>query len=197
MLPDYPKLKRKLGRILETHMRHVQAKHTGPLSEIPSGRLQESHVLVMVRRDGSKQQSAAKPHRVSIRFTDDELEHLPVEDLIRRYDAAAKEMAFKTAKTFFECVDQAVAEVGNVHKYSGTLTLNDLYEMWEKVETEFDSRGNAYPMTLCCAESMRPHAEELYQQMATDAAWRHKIEQLMIKKKEQWRDREACRKLVD
>jgi hypothetical protein len=197
MLPDFPELKRKLGRLLEARMKHVHASHTSSLSEVGMFHIPEGNRVMFIDEDGIESEIPMKRHRVTIKITDEEIESLTPEEIVGRFDKAAQEMATQTGKTFIESLDQSVRSVGNVFEYHGQITANDLLTMYEKVLIDFDDQGRPQLPTLVCGEKMYSQVTEVLPEIESDPEVKRRFDLIMAKKREEWRDRESSRKLAE
>lgn len=150
-----------------------------------------------VDEDGVESEIPMKRHQVSVTITDAEIESLTPAEIIARFDKAAQEMAMKTGKTFFESLDRSIQSVGNVVQYKGKITADDLFAMWEKVLIEFDEQGRPHLPTLVCGDKMYSELNELLPEMERSPELRKRFAAMIVKKREEWRDRESSRKLVD
>jgi hypothetical protein len=196
MLPDFPKLKEELRKVLDRRMRSERARSAGPLGAASPTIVYEGFNTEIIRNDGSREKMAMHHHKVAVSFTNEELESLSLEEIYRRFDDAAQDMALQMGKTFFQVVDKTLEDVGNVMKYEGEFSVDDLLAMWAKIEIDFDDDGQPQMPTLVCPAGQEARAEAVTQELQTEENQR-RVAALMEKKKEEWRDREASRKLVD
>jgi hypothetical protein len=95
---------------------------------------------------------------------------------------------------------EVTQRVGNAVDAQGKPFSADLYfEMLEKIQVDFDSWGR--PDTSGARLVMHPDmAERVIPMMAqweNDTAFQQRYRDLMIRKRNEWRDRESNRKLVD
>jgi hypothetical protein len=150
----------------------------------------------MVRADGSEETIEMKHHQAEVRISDEELEHLSTEEIHRKFDEAAREMARQMTQTCFQTVEKGVKEVGNVVHYAGRLTIDDVLGFYEKVLIDFDDNGRPELPTIICGKDMMEELRGLNSQIESDPETNKRFAELMVSKKEEWRDREASRRLV-
>ena len=196
MLPDFPYLKKRLLSLLTARMKSVYRVHGMPFANLPFAHIQEGNCVKMIRADGSEETIEMKHHRVTVRLLTDELENLSAEDIHRKFDQAAEEMARKTFQTFLQSLDKAVSEVGNVVRLEGRPTIEDLFRLYETVDIDFDEEGHPILPTIMCGKEMHEHVQNLLPQVESDLEVRRKFDNMLAKKQEEWRDREASRRLV-
>ncbi len=196
MLPDFPDLKKKLARRIRARMKAVHASHTAPLSAAGMIHIPEGDRVMSIDEDGLESEIPMKQHRVTVTITDDEVETLTTEEMIRRFDNAAQQMATQTGKTFIESLDRSVQSVRNVVNYHGKITADDLFAMYEKVQIDFDEQGRPELPTLVCGKKMYSELTDLLPELDDNPAMRERLAQIIERKREEWRDRESSRKLV-
>jgi hypothetical protein len=100
-------------------------------------------------------------------------------------------MAKRTSDLFYKTMDEETEKVGNsIDAGGGPITQQMALEMHERVQWSPDSVFIAHPVM---AESM----SRAWQEWQTDAEFMKKFNEIDRRKKEEWRDRESNRKLVD
>jgi predicted DNA-binding protein (UPF0251 family) len=196
MLPDFPELKEKLTGRLMARMKGLHAAETVPLSAVPFVQIHEGDRVMMVDEEGLVSEIPMKHHRVTVTIRDDELESLRTEDIARRFDEAARQMAMQTGKTFIQSLEKAVQSVGNVSEYRGKPTADDLLNMLERVDIDFDEHGRPELPTLICGEKMYSQLAELVPEMEEDPQIKKRFEGIIETQRDKWRDRESSRELV-
>jgi hypothetical protein len=94
-------------------------------------------------------------------------------------------------------VDEAVAETGNTIKIKkGNITQEDIYRILETTEANFDEAGQPTQRLVCGPEL----AQELAlreEQWRHDAAFHSKVAEITQRKRADFNEREARRRLVD
>lgn len=195
MLPDFPHLKTKLSKFLDARMKSVHNRAT-PFSRASAVCIQEGNCTKMIRADGTEETIEMKHHHTEVRISDEELENLSSEEIQRKFDEAAREMANQMTQTCFESLNKAISEVGNAVRYTGMPTVEDIFRMYETIDIDFDECGKPELPTLMCGRKMMEHLQALHTQIESDPETNKRFVNLMIRKKEEWRDREASRRLV-
>ena len=195
MLPDFPHLKKKLSKFLDARMKSVH-NHATPFSRASAVCIQEGNCMKMIRADGSEETIEMKHHHTEVRISEEELESLSIEDIQRKFDEAAREMADQMTKTCFDSINKAISDVGNAVRYTGMPTIEDVFRMYETIDIDFDDFGRPELPTLMCGKNMMEHLQALNSRIGSDPETNKRFANLMIRKKEEWRDREASRRLV-
>src|SRR5207302_5193392 len=102
----------------------------------------------------------------------------------------------KQKKMTFEEINKAVKSVGNEVSLSGPPSAEGMLKLFEKLWIEFQDDGKHVPLTLVCSPEAQPQFQKAFQQLELDPQIRKRFEELMRRKKDEWRERESARKLV-
>jgi hypothetical protein len=199
MLPDFPRLKERLLRLawLE-HRGRIQADELiGAIRAVPYF---EGRGFATGDVDGH------------VEHTDAEVMAFPYEVersaiIERGLDAFRESLAKATAlqiqamhELLLRKVSEATERVGNAVDAGGQPFSAELYfKMLETVQIDFDELGQ--PDTAGTRLVLHPDQVErvqaLMEQWEKDESFQQRYRDTMLKKREEWRDRESNRKLVD
>lgn len=199
MLPDFPKLKERLLRLAWIeHRGRVQADELiGAIRATPyfegggvaSGDV-EGHV------EHSKAQLMAFPYGIERSAM-----------IERGLDALRESLAEATAlqiqamhEMLLRKAGDAVARVGNQVDAGGQPFSAELYfEMLESVQIDFDELGrpDISGMRMVMHPDQAERVRVLMEQWQHDESFQQRYREMMLKKRDEWRDRESNRKLVD
>lgn len=195
MLPDFPKVKKKILEILNKRM---QARSMSVLFQNVKHLLyHEGHCYRIIRADGSVAENEFKEASSEITLDLSEWDSITMEDVIAKVDAAAEEMGSQMARHFFDEISKSVEEVGNViDAKGGPFTVEMCLELLEKVELEFYEDGTPHELTLVCSPKMAPRMKAELQHLHTDPELARRYNELIEQKRDEWRERENTRKLV-
>ena len=152
--------------------------------------------MTMVRADGSVEEIEMEHYHAEVRISNEELETLSPEEIHRKFDDAAREMARQASKTFFQTIKKGVEEVGNVFHYTGRPTIDNLFRFYDGIWIDFDNNGRPDLPTIVCGEDMMDHIKVLFAQIDSTPELKQRFADLLVRKREEWRDREASRRLV-
>lgn len=119
---------------------------------------------------------------------------------LETFDAKAKEVGEALGKQLYQSVlnaiDEAVKETGNEVKVKkGELKQADILKLLEMGHHNFDEQGNPTAQLICGSE----FAEELKQheaEWANDKEFQSKVEDVKKRKRAEFNEREAHRRLV-
>lgn len=197
MLPDFAKLKSDLSRRLLLFMESRKKEHLGAFSQSPRVRLFEGQGSKMIRESGEVEQVNPSDLSTTIILGDDEVPTLTLEDLLLRLDSAAKEMAGQQAKRAYEIVAEAAKQVGNsVDAKQNRVSAEMILEGLSRVHIEFDRNGRPLMPSIHCHPDLEKAVQLASDELKRNPDLREQMKELMILKKEEWRVREASRRLV-
>lgn len=197
MLPDFPKLKLDVWRHLHSFLESRMLRHLGVLSQSPRVRFFEGHERMVVRESGDREAVESFDVSATMTFRDEELPTLSLEDLLERLDAAAKDMAAQEAKHTYDNISEAAKRVGNaLDAKQQPVSAEMVLEMLSKIAIEFDENGRPRMPSLLCHPNQEKAVRMAMEELDEGPDLRKQTQELMIIKKEEWRVREASRKLV-
>ncbi len=151
----------------------------------------------IAREDGSVDVSKFMTFKSEMKLNVKELENAKTEDVARMVQQQADQMHFQQSKAMFEKVDQVVSSVGNSVNLGGKpLTPEVFIQLFEQIQTEFDDEGNPYMPSIVCGKEAFETFKKVVDQIEADPTLRKKVEEMISKKRSDWRDRESRRKLV-
>lgn len=197
MLPDFPKSKAEISKLLSVRVRR-RVEQLSPFASLPKAFIQHEGHLTSYPQDGFGQTTEGFEHfEVPIEVKVEELRNLVGEKLLEKIDAVAEEMARKTSEHGYRVLDKATEKAGNVMNANGEPFDPTMFlAMLEKVDITFDSDGKPDLVVLMHPEMLRSIQERL-PGWDEDPLFKKRYEELLASKKEVWLDRESNRKLVD
>lgn len=199
MLPDLPEVKSALrAKVLKFAVQRIPIIEP-LLGEVGHIRQHEGRAAQMVRSDASTDELTYPRSEFGIPLSPEEMKSLDFEGLLEKLNGLAEQMAEAQARMMLAKVGESAKQVGNtVSAGGGELTPEHLFEVMDKVEWSFDPQteeptGMSFVMHPDTAAKIIPLVKEWEQNPVFKA--RH--EQLLQRKREEWRARENRRKLVD
>jgi hypothetical protein len=195
MLPDFPKSKMQLDQLLMTYFDQEVRRHS---VDLPRFVQHEGDHSTLHREDGTVEQDAPDEARVNVVMPKDQFPNVSLADVKRLYVEAASSMAPQIMGSFFRVVNEAVTVSGNVVDAGGReLSFDLLLEAFGKVSMEFDERGNPILPALMMHPKTWAAVKDKVAAWDLDPTYRARFRQLIERKREDWRERESHRKLVD
>lgn len=197
MLPDFPKLKEKLQKLFISRMQNVQNKLGSPILNIPKRIVHEGNKIALIREDGSISELRMKKIAVKAKIKLEDIETMTRGDVLKTIDKMASDAAIQQSKIAYDEIKKVTGEVGNVIDIGGrSLSINDILQMFEKIWIDFDEDGKPRLPMIVAGEKVYRSLSEVLPQLETDPNCKERFAEIMRIKKENWRAREANRKLV-
>jgi len=197
MLPDFPKSKRELEKQLRIRMRKFVETHSPlmalaqPVTQHEGREYSYEQVGFGIISEGYQQAQA----KIEIKFG--EIPDLVGEKLLAKVDQAAGEIARQMAQFGYAKLDEAITKGGNKIDAQGQPFSQSMYlQMIERMEMGFDKRGKP-THTFITHPDMAKAIMAKMGEWEKDDAFQRKYKELMQRKREEFRDRESNRKLVD
>jgi hypothetical protein len=196
MLPDYPILKRELAEALNEQLRRRVHARLGIVKEFGHRRVHEGRSTLIARADGSEQLAGFEQLDTSLNMTRAEIRDLDPSVLFHRIDAAAEELARQQSKYAFKAIEDAAAAATNVVEGKGEFSVELFLEAFGKLEIEFESDGKPRFPCLVIHPTAAEDVVRALRVLESDQKLKARFDVLIETKREEWRAREASRKLV-
>ena len=197
MLPDFLKVKEKLGKKINYQLKQALLLHLGPLADVPTLMFFEGNKAIMIREDGSVAEMNPQEIRIEQVINSAELEGMSHEMILEKIDTMAEEMAEKQKQLSYEVIRKTAEEVGNVVSGDGEpVSIDLLFQMLEKVSQDFDEAGNPDELTFVANPEVYASIVKVISQAAADPANDRRYNAIIERKREASRVRENNRKLV-
>lgn len=197
MFPDIPSLKQEIAKKLQAAFKQRVNIYMGAINEAPRYFIKEGRRVVTIRPDGHIDETELKAAsaETSIRF--DEVPHLTFQDRLLKLDEAARQMAEQISEHAFHQINEAVERVGNVVQGGGKPLSPEVYlEVIEKIQLDFDSDGSPNTLTVVIPPGMEQRAKQTIEELQQNPEYNKRYQAVIEKKRMEWHDREAARKLV-
>jgi hypothetical protein len=197
VLPTSATLADEFNRAVTRFMRDATKRHGIAVSQIGRSRIFEGQKNVIVRPSGVHDETKIVEQSVELRIPGEEGRSLSLQGLLDHLVGLAKEMAGKQEQHLFATISEALAGTPNTVDAKGEKFSPELlYRAIETMEIDFKPDGTPIMPTLYISPAQAEGVKAAAAQADADPAFRKRFEQLMTKKKEQWRAREASRQLV-
>jgi hypothetical protein len=195
MLPDFAETKRLFSHFFQSYMRR-KVRQISPFGMVPVRHYHEGRAMKVTRDDQSESKSDMQRLSTEFFLKLDEIEGLTLEKVIQKFDARIVDMANKQANFIRERISSEVPQNQTVGSKGRKLDAELVLEMKDKMQVQFNPDGTPQEIyfdgPLFTPEAIA--AVELEFRNSPELQKRH--EDLMTKKREEWRAREADRKLV-
>lgn len=194
MLPDLPTLKAQLQFVMTKHVSFLAQNELGMFKQVPKHFVHEGAAMKTIRADGSSDQTVFSTASAEIAIDTRTTATLTHEVRLAHLQSMASELASQMRLHLYGALNEMLQDKGQVidGKNFGPETI---FKFFEKIQMDFDI--NESPTLQF---DFDPHAREKFrtamEEIEGDPILAERFQKLMADKKEQWRDREAARKLV-
>lgn len=197
MLPDFPKLKRRIHRAITRQMR-AQIRQDPLLSRVRHKRHFEGNRWEAITEDGKRRETEYVRSSAPQTVNRADVLQKGIGAFLETVSPIAEEMQKQAVELMAKTLERVTAETGNVVDAGGKpITFDHYMEMYEKVWVDFDDAGNPYPHTLVAGPEVITKLQESMKEWESDPEKASRFHKLIERKREEWRDRESHRKLVD
>lgn len=197
MLPDLPNIKRDISRILYRYLQQATQKRMGAFADAPRHQIYEGASTRILRADGTIEETALKEASVELTLKFEEIPNMSVEARMAKLDEMAESMAKQMSEHLYSSLNETLEKAGQVvDNKNKPLTHESFFAILEKLQIDFDEDGNPKGLQLVIGPELMPRIQELIEQEKSDPGITKRHEEIMARKRLEWRDREAARKLV-
>lgn len=198
MLPDFPDLKRQLRKTFEYQVKQ-EASDDPLLSNVKSTVLHEGRAVHLLRDDGSTADILFdKPLQGRTEIETDAIRTGGSETSIKAAHDLAEQLQEGMSKQFFDTLEKTTQEIGNSFDAGGNpLSPEHVLKMYETMELQFSADGTWRPPQMVVGPALTARAEVVFKQLETDPDLRARRDAIVERQRDEWRVREASRKLVD
>ena len=198
MIPDFPDEKQKIMIFWTKYLAAKQKQLLGFMGELPSHMNHEGDRWSLSRPDGTGDESQYKEAKGIFMVEATEVPGLTPEKIREKLDEVAEEMARQAFQGILAEIIKTTNSVGNTVNANGEPMSQDLYlQMLEKMDLSFDKSGKWMPPTMIISPEMLEKNMKKKNLWENDPTFLAKQEEIVARKREEWHDRENCRKLVD
>jgi hypothetical protein len=195
MLPRLPPIENLIDQMFNHLIEQVSHFGDPMFSEIDAHKIYEGRSSQITREDGVVEQVDLKKFSSEKKISDEDARTFGWND----FGNLAREIGLELLKhkkvMMYRLLDEATAKSGNVIKIGGKLTHEHFFEMLELIHIDFNPDGTPRMPTGFIPPSMAEAFKRLIAEPETEQQ-KARYESIMKKKREQFLEREANRKLV-
>ena len=197
MLPDLPVVKAELQQFYIAEYRASVNKYLGFFALANRNIVVEGEGSAILRPDGTSDDTTFRVAKSEVTVPFADVPTLNHEKVFGILDKMAEAMAGQISKGAIESIGKAAEDVGNVVKGGGApLSPDRILEMWGKMHIDFNAKGEPSMPTIVANPAMVESIGKALEAMDSDPVLRAKRVEIFQRKYEEWRAREADRKLV-
>lgn len=194
MLPDFPETERLFSRFFRTHMRQ-KIREVSP-SAVQTRYLHEGRAMKITRVDQSESTSGMEQLSAHLEIKFDEIEDLTLQKAIEKHDAMIADFVQKQTHFIRERRSSEIPESQTLDAKGRRFDAQLVIDMLEKMQIEFYPDGTPHEIFVDGPSFMPERMAAVNKEFESNPELKRKFDEMMEKKKEEWRAREADRKLV-
>ena len=195
MLPDFTRVKTRTNQTLGRWVRQQISIVAPLLKGVATYQQHEGKTSTIVREDGSEDPTDYQTFSGESVMNRDEMKRFDLEGTLQKLRELAIQIGQAQTQGLLKAAEKAADSVGNVVHTQGKLTPDKYLEVYRKLEMDFDPQ--TLQPTAGHVRVMHPDTAAKVKEWEKDPVFKAEYEQIMAVKREEWRDREANRKLVD
>jgi len=195
MLPDYSETKKLFDRFFKTYIRR-KARAISPFADIQMRCMHEGRGMRVKRADHSESNSSMQQFSSMIEIRIDEIPDLTFKKVIAKFDALIIDMVRKQTDFTIKRMNEGIPASQSIDAKGKKLDAELFLQFLEVFQLEFYADG--LPKELYCVGELfsQERLEALDEEFRNNPKLQKRYDELIAKKKEEWRVREANRKLV-
>ena len=196
MLPDYPDLKSQLQQKLNDWLRARVNFYSAPMSGVRETRVFEGSGTATLQSGALVRRKPFTKGQAEFEVAYSEVPTLTLDKVLERLDGAARELANQKMDLFFSTISEAAESAGNVVQATKGLTPEALLELFDKMQLEFDENGKISGLQAVLGPKQIQEMEETQRLIESDPNLKRRFDNVLARKRVEWRVREASRNLV-
>ena len=197
MLPGFPESQKILNEAWSKHMFAVKNKIFPLEIHPPVLQIVEGKTTDFQREDRTVKPLHISRHQVRVQHHIEEQKGMTIETFLEKAKEAGEGIGKQMWEMLTGAVSEAARETGNELKIKkGNLTQENVLQMLETLQQNFDEHGNPIGQLVCGSE----FSEELRnreKEWREDKQFLARIEAVITRKRAEYNEREARRRLVD
>lgn len=197
VLPDLPSLKQDIQRLIDRYLHSQVHARLGVFDQSPKHIVHEGNRMRVIRADGSIDETDPQQASSEMLLKMDEVPSMSVQQRVKKLDEMAEDMARQMSEHLYGALSAGLNKAGQVVNRNGVpFDIEVLFEVLEKIQLEFDESGKHNQISVVIPPALASRVKEVFEQITSDPQLKVRHEEIILKKKLEWRDREAARKLV-
>lgn len=194
MLPDLPSLKEEIESLMMGFLRRRSRERLGAFAKAQRQLIHEGDKLQMERADGTSDISEMKEVTSELKLKTSDLPAMSMAERLEKLDQMADQMAGQMSAHAFQTLGETLDKAGQTTERKGKpFDAEAILEALDKIQMDFDEPPE---LSLVIPPALKERAAAAFEQLENDPQLRARRDEIISKKRREWRDREADRKLV-
>lgn len=195
MLPDYSETKRLFGQFFQTYARR-KARAISPFAAVQTCYLHEGRGMRVRRANESASNTEVQQLSSEMVMKFEEIPSMTFEKAVAKYDEMILDMVRKQTGFALERLNEDMPKSQSVDAKGKKLDAEIILEMLEAIQLEFYPDGSPHELHLVGGLFTPERLHAVDEEFKSNPELQRRHDELMARKREEWRAREADRKLV-
>lgn len=197
MFPDIQPFGSRLNRALSRAI-EVRARELAPiLNDINRAPMYEGKRTGMSRPKEENEVTPLHEASAELELTDDELATLNPAMMRNKLEGVADQMARQISEMLFKMLGDATAKTGNVVDAKGQpISFEVLMEALSALPVEFDEVSGEPTLSIVISPKQAERVKAMSEEYEQNPEQKRRHQELLAKKREEWRARSSRRRLV-
>jgi hypothetical protein len=168
------------------------------LSQIPIRAQREGNESSFQDEQGKIRKIDYEHKSVTIQRKTEDARGMTFEKFVEAAREPGTGMGKEMMRTVFQMLDKTTKETGNVVNAGGKpITLDLFLDLLEKIQIDFTPDGNPIWPSLHVGSEMHAQFQRLFPEWLKDPVFNSRMEKIVVRKRQEFYEREAHRRLVD
>jgi hypothetical protein len=197
LLPDLPELKGDIQHLVDRFLQKAVQARLGVFADAPRHAIHEGNRLRVLRADGSVEESALKEASAEMTLKLSEIPTMTIEQRVTKLNETADAMARQMNAHLFGALNESLEKAGQVVDRKGKpFDVEAFFAALEAISIDFGPDGKPRNLMFVIPPALAPRVKQIAEDAEKDPAIAKRHDEIMTRKWDEWRDREANRKLV-
>jgi hypothetical protein len=171
-------------------------REVSPYSAVQTRYLHEGRSMKITRADRSESTSGMEQLSAYLEIKFDEIKNLTLQKAIEKHDAMIADMVQKQTHFIRERMSSEIPESQTLNAKGRKFDAQVVIEMLEKMQIDFHPDGRPHEIFVDGPVFTPERMTAVDKEFESNPELKRRFDEMMEKKKEEWRAREADRKLV-
>jgi hypothetical protein len=196
VLPDFVQAREKYMQILMDRFEKVSSRHMGPM-DFKKYKIFEGRRITSVMANGQKFVSKVQKISGDIQILNEDIKSGNIPKAFEYIDKMAIQKAEKESQLLFEEITRITTEAGQVSDNKGKPFDAEIFFMAiQKMQISFKADNTMEKISFVFPPQWEQRVNEVMTELENNPLMKKRYDELIERKRQEWRDREASRKLV-
>jgi len=196
MLPDFVKARDQFMKMVLDKFEKLTCQYMGPF-DFPKNRIFEGRQLVSVMKNGQVFKTSLAKISGEINILNNDVKTGNIAKVLEYIDQMALDRAQKQTGITVEEFKRVTSPTGQMTDYGGRpFDADAFFTLIEKVEIDFKKDGSVKHLRFVYTPELDKRVKEVLAELESNPEYKKRYKEIIDKKRQEWNDREASRKLV-